>query len=92
QGRAARGKSAALLSSTPQPGAMLCWDAPGGVITPSTDPARAGWSVVLLRGTGDGMTDPVGTINRDGRVELVRPDRIKDRPSGSVLFAVAPAR
>lgn len=92
QWRAARAKSAALLSSTPQPVAMLCWDAPGGVITPSADPARAGWSVVLLRGTGDGMMDAVGTINRDGRVELVRPDRIKDRPSGVVLFAVAPAR
>jgi hypothetical protein len=90
QWRAARAKSASLLANTPQPVAMLCWDAPGGVITPSPQPTRAGWSVLLPRGRGTSAMEPVGTINQDGRVELIRPDRIKGTPSGSVLFAVAP--
>lgn len=91
QWRAARAKSAALLSAAPRSFAMLCWELPGGVITPSPDPARAGWSVVVLRGP-DGPMDPVGTVNQAGRAELVRPDRMKDRPSGSLLFVVPPAR
>jgi hypothetical protein len=90
QWRGARTRSAALLSAAPRPFAMLCWEFPGGVITPSPDPARAGWSVVVPRGA-DGPMDPVGTVNQAGRVELVRPDRMKDRPSGSLLFVVPPA-
>lgn len=91
QWRAARTKTAALLSAAPRPFAMLCWEFPGGVITPSPDPSRAGWSVVVLRGP-DGPMDPVGTVNQAGRVELVRPDRMADRPSGSMLFVVPSAR
>lgn len=88
--RSARASSAALLLSAPRPFAMLCWDFPGGVITPAPDPSHAGWSVVALRGL-EGPMDPVGTVNQAGRVELVRPDRMKDRPSGSMLFIIPPA-
>lgn len=91
QWRAARAKSAALLSAAPRPFAMLCWDVAGGVITPAPDPTRAGWSVVVMRGP-EGPMDAVGTVNQAGRVELVRPDRMKDRPSGSLLFIAPPAR
>ena len=80
-----------LLSAAPRPFAVLCWEFPGGVITPTPDPSHAGWSVVILRAP-EGPMDPVGTVNQAGRAELVRPDRLKERPSGSLLFVVPPAR
>lgn len=91
QWRSARARTVALLSSAPRPFAMLCWEFPGGVITPMPDRSRAGWSVVALRAP-EGPMDPVGTVNQEGRVELVRPDRMKERPSGSLLFIVPPAQ
>ena len=91
QWRSARARTVTLLSAAPRPFAMLCWEFPGGVITPTPDRLHAGWSVVVLR-TPEGPMDPVGTVNQEGRVELVRPDRMKERPSGSLLFIVPPAQ
>jgi hypothetical protein len=91
QWRSARARTVTLLSAAPRPFAMLCWEFPGGVITPTPDRSHAGWSVVVLR-TPEGPMDPVGTVNQEGRVELVRPDRMKERPSGSLLFIVPPAQ
>jgi hypothetical protein len=91
QWRSARARTVTLLSAAPRPFAMLCWEFAGGVITPTPDPSLAGWSVVVLR-AAEGPMDSVGTVNQAGRVELVRPDRMKERPSGSLLFVVPPAR
>ncbi len=91
QWRSARARTVMLLSAAPRPFAVLCWEFPGGVITPTPDPSHAGWSVVILRAP-EGPMDPVGTVNQAGRAELVRPDRLKERPSGSLLFVVPPAR
>lgn len=91
QWRAARTRASALLTAAARPFAMLCWDVAGGVITPIPDPARAGWTVMVPR-SADGPMDPVGIVNQAGSVELVRPDRIKERPSGSLLFLAPPAR
>ncbi len=91
QWRSARARTVTLLSAAPKPFAMLCWEFPGGVITPTPDPSLAGGSIVILRAP-EGPMDPVGTVNQAGRVELVRPDRMKERPSGSLLFVVPPAR
>lgn len=89
--RDARAKSAVHLRTAPGPMAMLCWERPGGAITPNPVPANAGWVVWAVRSPGDGIMDEVGVVNHEGRVTLVRPDRIRERPSGTLLF-VAPPR
>ncbi len=74
------------LRRSPRPVGWLAADAAGGVITDSIDPGRAGWSVVAF--SKDGAQEPLGTINAEGRVELVRPDRAAVHPRGTLVYAL----